>query len=594
MNEQKSNTGKQLKQHDISMLTVFFMIFCMVCAGAYGIEDMIPAAGPGLTLLLLIVLPFFWSIPQGLIAAELGSAIPEEGGYYKWVQRALGEFWGFQAGWWRTLSIYVDSTLYVVLATGYLGAFIALTPLQEFLFKLVFILVFVYINIRGLTDVGRIAAYFSVLVMATFIILTVVGFANWNTNPFLPFIPEGQTVMGSIGLGVAICMWMYAGYESMSTVAGEVKNPQVIPKATLLSIPAIMLFYILPTMAGLSSVGNWQQWGTAGGISFATVAGMIGIPMFALLFVVAAIISNASLYNTYLASGSRGFYAMSEDHLAPRFFADISGKYGTPHKAILSMAVVNLILCQYGFDVLVVIDVFLLMFAYILIYVSAIVLRIKEPDLPRGFRIPFGTRGLIVFCIPPTILAVIALFTNGLLYFIGGCIGILSGPIAYYFCKRIYGGLDMTHVIDKKDKRNIAVASAVMVVFIAVAGFMVASERQNAHQALNEFAAPLFSAQEYDTFYDFGEELYGISLAGHPQYSIYYDEGFFATIDLGQKFDDENAFAAAALSELQQLAALAPDVEYVDIYADNYLLYGAEYGAYSSIEQMAADVGKAY
>ena len=87
-----------LKKHHITTLTVFFMIFCMVSAGAYGIEDMIPAAGPGLTIVLLIVLPFFWSIPQGLVAAELGSAIPEEGGYYKWIQRGLGEFWGFQGG----------------------------------------------------------------------------------------------------------------------------------------------------------------------------------------------------------------------------------------------------------------------------------------------------------------------------------------------------------------------------------------------------------------------------------------------------------------------------------------------------------------
>ncbi|MEG2658807.1 MAG: hypothetical protein RSA04_05680, partial [Clostridiales bacterium] len=72
-----SSVTKELKKHKLSTCTVFFMIFCMVCAGSYGIEDMIPASGPGLTILLLIFLPFFWSIPQGLVAAELGSAIPE-------------------------------------------------------------------------------------------------------------------------------------------------------------------------------------------------------------------------------------------------------------------------------------------------------------------------------------------------------------------------------------------------------------------------------------------------------------------------------------------------------------------------------------
>jgi len=96
-------THPGLKKHRMTTSTVVFMIFCLCAAGAYGIEDMIPNAGPGLTLVMLILLPFVWSTPMGLVASELGSAIPEEGGFYKWVQRACGEFWGFQAGWWRTI-----------------------------------------------------------------------------------------------------------------------------------------------------------------------------------------------------------------------------------------------------------------------------------------------------------------------------------------------------------------------------------------------------------------------------------------------------------------------------------------------------------
>ncbi len=80
-----------LKQYEMKTSTVVFMIFCLCAAGAYGIEEMIPQAGPGLTLAMLIVLPFVWSTPMGLVAAELGSALPQEGGYYKWVQRACDE-----------------------------------------------------------------------------------------------------------------------------------------------------------------------------------------------------------------------------------------------------------------------------------------------------------------------------------------------------------------------------------------------------------------------------------------------------------------------------------------------------------------------
>ncbi len=197
-----------LKQHEMKTSTVVFMIFCLCAAGAYGIEEMIPQAGPGLTLAMLIVLPFLWSTPMGLVAAELGSALPQEGGYYKWVQRACGEFWGFQAGWWRTISVYFDNTLYVVLAGSYLGSVLHLSGLQEYLFKASIIIVFTYINIRGLRDVGAVSTIISILVLMAFGLVAAVGFAQWQTNPFVPFIPPGQTLLQSVGYGLAIGMWV--------------------------------------------------------------------------------------------------------------------------------------------------------------------------------------------------------------------------------------------------------------------------------------------------------------------------------------------------------------------------------------------------
>ena len=88
-------TNQGLKEHKISLSTVVFIMYCLVAGGAFGIEEMISASGPGLTLLMLVVLPFIWAGPQALVSAELGSAIPEAGGFYKWVQRGLGEFWAF-------------------------------------------------------------------------------------------------------------------------------------------------------------------------------------------------------------------------------------------------------------------------------------------------------------------------------------------------------------------------------------------------------------------------------------------------------------------------------------------------------------------
>ncbi len=595
----KNKKEASLKKHNVTTATVFFMIFCMVCAGAYGIEDMIPVSGPGLTLVLLMVLPFFWSIPQGLVAAELGSAIPEEGGYYKWIQRALGEFWGFQAGWWRTLSIYVDSTLYVVLLVGYMRAFVDMADWQALMVKVLVILVFTYVNLRGLKDVGAVTTFFSLLVMASFVFLIILGFANWQFNPFLPFTPPGQSVGESLGLGIAIAMWMYAGYESMSTMAGECTNPQVIPKATILSVPAIMLMYILATMSGLAAIGHWQQWSTAGGISFGTIANHFGIPIFGVIFGIAAVASNASIYNAYLTSGSRGFYAMAEDKLMPRFFADIHPKYGTPYKAIISMAVVNLILCQYGFEVLVVIDIFLLMFAYVLIYIAAVVLRVKEPDLPRPFRIPLGTKGVLIMCIPPVLLAALALFSNGLLYLVGGCLGVLSGPIAYYFLKRKYGGDRQEPALSRRSRLANGVLCAVMLVLVAGGATMLLQERGQARAALKDFGdSYVAQGEQGEIRFDWGEELYYLALNApdsEAEVAVYYDAGdFFGSVVYDRRFEQGEDFAQAAWDQLQRLSGAGLPLAWVDFASDNYVAYETEPGAYGSAGELLDAVGQAF
>lgn len=441
-----------LKKHDIKISTVVFMIFCLCAAGAYGIEEMIPESGPGLTLVMLIVLPFVWSTPLGLVAAELGSARPQEGGYYKWVQEALGEYWGFQAGWWRTISIYIDNTLYVILAGGYMAATWDLSSTAEMTFKIGMILVFTYINIRGVKDVGVVSSVLSILVIFAFSMVAICGFLNWKQNPFIPFTADGD-IMGVsgiafgdwvyyIGMGIAIGMWMYSGYESMSTIAGEVANPQVIPKATLITVPLIMAVYIFPTMAGLASLGMWEDWGTeVDTVGYATVVETFWGQGFGIFFAIVAVLAQCSIYNTYIASGSRGFFALADDHLAPPILVKCDAKHGVPYIAVISVAMVNVILCQFAFTTVVVIDVFLLVSSYVMIFISAMILRKRIPPEELKFKIPGGYGFLCVVCIVPCIIAFIAFFINGTDYFIGGMLGITSGPILYYIWKRMYGGL---------------------------------------------------------------------------------------------------------------------------------------------------------
>lgn len=475
------NVGEHgLKKHPMKVSTVVFMIFCLVAAGCYGIEEMIPEAGPGLTIIMLVVLPFVWGLPFGLVASELGSVRPQEGGYYKWVQEALGEFWGFQAGWWRTISIYIDNTLYVILAGGYLATEWDLSRIAEFGFKFLMIAIFTYINIRGVKDVGIVSTVLSILVMAAFGLVAICGFVNWSGQGIGPITPEPAEGMVDwffyIGGGISVGMWMYSGYESMSTIAGEIENPQVIPKGTLITIPLIMAVYILPTVAGLGSMGKWADWAPEGGVGYADVVTTFWGPAFGVFFVIVAILAQCSIYNTYIASGSRGFFALADDHLAPPVLVKCDKKHGVPYIAVLSVALVNVVLCMVPFGVVIVLDVFLLVASYIMVYISAMILRKRIPREEYQFRVPGGYGFLCFICIMPICVAIFSFFINGSDYFVGGMFGIVTGPILYIIWRKRYGGLSKknSEAFPTNPKTGLAVGDtkrmAFMFILLAVIG----------------------------------------------------------------------------------------------------------------------------
>jgi hypothetical protein len=193
-------------------------------------------------------------------------------------------------------------------------------------------------------------------------------------------------------------------------------------------------------MGGLASLGTWDQWASEGGLSYSDVVANY-FPSLGLLFVFVAVLANFSIFNTYIASGSRGFFALAEDNLAPKALVKCSKDRGVPYIAVLSLGVFSLVACMFPFEVIVVVDAMLFMSAYVLIFISACILRIREPDLERPFRIPIGTGSFIAMCVPPVIIAFLALFISGTDYFVGGVLALSSGPIAYFIFRRKYGGL---------------------------------------------------------------------------------------------------------------------------------------------------------
>jgi len=194
-------------------------------------------------------------------------------------------------------------------------------------------------------------------------------------------------------------------------------------------------------VARIDGADNWMNmWTGGGGVDFVEAAQIIGGGVLAYFMLMSAILSNIGLYAGYLATGARPQFQMSRDRLLPKFLGLTHKSWGTPWAAILLMAVVNAALINFNFSALITIDVFLLMFPYVLIFLTAMILRVKEPDAPRGFRVPMPTWLLGAWVAFPIAIAIIALFVNGTDWMIGGLIGILTGPIAYLVFKNIYKG----------------------------------------------------------------------------------------------------------------------------------------------------------
>jgi amino acid transporter len=417
------------------------IMFFTVSGGAYGLEDTIGESGAGMGLLLILITPIIWSLPAALTVAELATAMPVEGGYYYWVKEALGPFWGFQEGWWSWLTSWVDMAIYPVLFVEYSAYFFPETfgaegsGLSRWLLGLAVIWFFTYLNIRGAKVVGDSSMLFGVIVVLPFVLLVLFGLFNLQTNPFQPFVNEGQGLTSAFALGLFVVMWNYLGWDGVSTVAGEMKDPRRdYPKMLAISVPLITAVYFLPTIIGVAVAGTSDVEWTAG--AFTVVAETIAGPWLGLFLAAAALVAAAGLFSSLLLSISRVPFVMAEDGYLPRALLRVHPRYGTPWVSLVVSSAIYSVFILGPFQSLVVVDVTIYAAALLLQFAALVVLRIKRPDMDRPYRVPGGWFGIVLVVAFPT--AVIALAVYFQAYYEGwqGSIGLAllalaTGPVLY-------------------------------------------------------------------------------------------------------------------------------------------------------------------
>jgi len=407
-----------------------FVMFSYTTGGPFGLEDMVSTSGPGLTLIYLLVLPFFWCIPVSLVSAELTTAMPVEGGFYRWTRAAFGDFWGFLAGWWNWSASFLLGGVYAVLFTDYLVYYFPqITGWKHYLVSLALIAVITWINVRGIQMVGQVATALEIFIFVPVMTMIVIALAKWHHNPFVPLIPPHQLTFKVFGVGLALGLWLYSGYEQLSTVAEEVENPQrSYPRALALVVPLSMAAYFLPTLSGLAALGDWQNWHTG---HFSDVAKLIGGPWLGTWMTLAAMVANVALLNSTVLTTTRIPFAMAEDGYLPAVLTRKHSRYGTPWLAIVVSAVIYGLLAWQSLAQLITVYIWLRSATTVLTVLSAWKLRRTKPNMPRAFKIPGGNVGLFYVVGAPVVMAMLALLGSDRFGMIGGAITMVLGPLVY-------------------------------------------------------------------------------------------------------------------------------------------------------------------
>jgi amino acid transporter len=427
------NAGKR----GITLWPLIAATYFMASGGPYGLEEAVSSAGYAGAILLILITPVVWSLPTGLMVAELSSAIPAEGGYYVWVRRAMGRFWGFQEAWLSLASSIFDLAIYPTLFVAYFSRLVpgADRGWHGIAIGAGAITVCLGWNLAGGKAVGEGSLAMLFLMVAPFAALIVIAFLRWGSpNP----AASHPVTHSELVAGLLVCMWNYMGYDNAANVSGEVQNPQrTYPLAILLTMVLVALDYVTPVTAMSRSGIGPQQWTTG---SWATLGGIIGGPWLRIAIVIGGMVSSFGQFNALLMSYSRLPLAMANDGLLPRIFSRVSPRTGAPWVAIISCAILYGACLGLGFDRLVTLDILLWGASLVLEFLALVLLRVQEPQLPRLFRIPGGVVGTALLGLPPAGLLILAAFhaeheqIAGMSVWLFGTIVMIAGAAAYGIC----------------------------------------------------------------------------------------------------------------------------------------------------------------
>ncbi len=449
--ESSISTGVTLSRN-LNLFTITMIgIGGMIGAGIFVLTGIAAGiAGPALILAFAFngIITSFTAMSY----AELGSAYPEAGGSYVWVKKGLGGTQGFLAGWmsWSAAAsagaLYAlgfgrfASELWLIADLPTLGLTVAQMTL---VFMTLIILAFTFINSLGASEtgmIGNIVTMAKIVILGLFVLfglLVMLRSDGWQQSISSDFMPNGFI---AVFAAMGVTFIAFEGYEIIVQSGEEVINPKRnVPRAIFLSIAVAVSIYLLVSIVAFGAtippegMKVYEYLGLQKEVAIVETARQtfpLGIGAVVLLF--SGLVSTMSALNATTYSSSRVSFAMGRDHNLPHLLSKVHPKRLTPYWAVIFSGAFMLLISW----LLPIEDVaaaagilFLLLFLQVNVVVMR--LRLKMPDLERGFRVPLFPLIPILGIVINALLA-IYLFTFSPLAWYVAVAWIIVGLLAYY------------------------------------------------------------------------------------------------------------------------------------------------------------------
>lgn len=418
----------------LTLIPLIFLIYFEVAGGPYGEEPAVKAAGPLYAILGFLIFPFIWSIPEALITAELATAFPGNGGFVIWAEQAFGPFCGSLMGSTKFLSGVINIASFPVLCVDYLQNLFPIfsSGLPRNLAISISTLILSALNYTGLTIVGYTAVGLGIISLAPFILMSLISIPKIRPNRWFS---RGQVgVKKDWNLYFNTLFWNLNFWDNVSTMAGEVENPQkIFPLSLFCAVIFTCLAYIIPLLAVTGSVSvDQDEWDTG---FMANAARTISGNWLKIWIEIGSVLSAIGLFEAQLSSSAFQLLGMADLGFLPEFFALRSKRFNTPWVGIVSSTTIALGVSYMDFTDIISSANFLYSLGMLLEFASFVWLRRKLPAIKRPFRVPMRMPGLVIMClIPSGFLVLIMSIATKTVYLVSGLMFV--GAIGWYFLIR--------------------------------------------------------------------------------------------------------------------------------------------------------------